>query len=291
MGPDTASSRAALSRSEPGPGVAEVGSERGATARWLEADQPALTRGDPDGPTSVVRVRDGHHAGGHRRRRAAARTARGVIGVPGIARGPVGDRLGGDHRTELGTVRLPQRHQPGRAEAGRQVRVVGLRPTSLLEKTHPEVIGIAGTVAGEVLEQEGNPAKGSLRKQGRGGLRARLFEQGGDHGVERRVELLHASNRRVYQLHGRRFPAAHQLCLGARIQSGEFSGHVQILDRPATRGDDFLTPRGPLPKLAPSGSEAKGRFQALAGPRTPGFPARDGFRARRAKCPYRETVS
>ena len=91
MQPAIASRIAAVSRTlrvthaladEAADAVAEVGTERGAPARRLQADEAALARRDADRAAAVVGVRRGDQAGRDGGRRAAARAARRV------ARGP-----------------------------------------------------------------------------------------------------------------------------------------------------------------------------------------------------------
>ena len=62
-----------------------VGHQRHAAALWLEAEDAAVRRRDPDRAAAVGGVRDADHAGRHGGGRAAARAARRAVEVPRVA--------------------------------------------------------------------------------------------------------------------------------------------------------------------------------------------------------------
>ena len=135
-----------------------VGRQRDASARRLEADEPAPPRRQADGAAAVVGVGDRHEAGGHRGTRAAARAAGRVVELPRVVRRAEGERLRRRLWAELRHVGLPERDQAGRAEAGAK-RGIGRRamPGGMQgAAAAPE--RLAGLLHHQVLQQEGNAA-------------------------------------------------------------------------------------------------------------------------------------
>jgi hypothetical protein len=142
--------------------IAEHGTERVATPRRLEADEPAARGGNADRAAAVVRMGERHDAGGDRRGGAAARAARRVVEVPGVVAGPVQHALGRRQQTELGHVGLANRHQARRLEARDQSVV--LHDRKVFQKARAGVGRHAGVVAEDVLEEERNAAETTLAR-------------------------------------------------------------------------------------------------------------------------------
>ena len=199
---------------EAGHHVAELGRLGHPPARGLQAHQPAGAGGDADGAAAVVRVPDRDHAGRHGRGGASARAAGGVAGIPGVARGPVGARLGGGQDAQLGRVRPAHEDESRLAEAAREPGVLLLAPADPLQEAHALVVGVAGGVAGQVLHHHGH----ALERPGRRLGVERLLEQRVDHGVELAVQRLHSLHGRLHQLASRYFARAHERGLSGGIQ-------------------------------------------------------------------------
>ena len=106
------------------PAFARVRAHRVAGARRFEAEQPAGGGGNADGASAIGRVRHRQDPGGHRRRRAAARSAGAVVEIPRIAGGAEPARLGGRRQPHLGRVGLADDDEPGALEAEGELAVV-----------------------------------------------------------------------------------------------------------------------------------------------------------------------
>ena len=205
-GAATASSSAALSRTvrvsawmQPTgyANASSAGACRHPAARRLEPEQPAGRCGDADGPTAVVAVRDRHHARGDRRRRAAARPARGAAEIVGVVGRSVHHRLGRAVLPELGGVgHAEDDHAGGASPRHRQAvsrgDVVGeqARPAGRREPRH---------LTPEALHQVGDARERAVESRV-GGLGPRLVEPGGDDCTHRRVPRLDASDGDVHHL-------------------------------------------------------------------------------------------
>ena len=175
----------------------ERGRVRHPAARRLEPEQPARRCGDADGPTAVVAVRDRHHARGDRRRRAAARPARGAAEIVGVVGRSVHHRLGRAVLPELGGVgHAEDDHAGGASPRHRQAvsrgDVVGeqARPAGRREPRH---------LTPEALHQVGDARERAVESRV-GGLGPRLVEPGGDDRTHRRVPRLDASDGDVHHL-------------------------------------------------------------------------------------------
>ena len=80
------------------------------------------------------------HAGGHRRRRAAARASRAVGRVPGIARRPVEQRLDRCRQAEFGGVGLAADDEARRFS--RATNSLSWSSTASRKKRLPKVVGV-----------------------------------------------------------------------------------------------------------------------------------------------------
>ena len=134
--PAVASRRAALSRTRQRDGVlgraagqslAGVGRHRVATARGLEADQPAAGGRRADRAEAVGGVRHREHARADRRGGAAARAAGDAREIPGIACRAVQLRLAGETQPELAGVGAAEDDEAGALEADHVLAVGGRR--------------------------------------------------------------------------------------------------------------------------------------------------------------------
>ena len=186
---------------------AVVGHQRRATARRLQPDEPATTRGNADRAAAVVGVADGDHAARDRGRGTAARTARRLRRVPRITRRPVRKRLGSGNESEFGRVRAADDDE-ARVEVLLRERVgLIVFPVRVAQELHALVDRIALDAREQILEHERHAAERSVR-QFAPGLLARLVEQRMDHRVQLAVQFLDAVDGFVDQFERRRLTAS-----------------------------------------------------------------------------------
>ena len=214
-GPATASKTAARSRTlpreeavgrEPGPVLAELGPGRETPARRLETQHAAQRRRYADRSAAIRAVRDRHHARPDRRARSAARAARAVVAMPGIARRTVGERLGRRVRAELGDVRPAEDEAARVDQALRQERGRARDVARRLRRAKPLVPGLAGLRDRRVLQEDRHTGQGAGRLRPR--LVERLLEAGMDDGVEQGIEGLDRADRLRDDLDGGTLAAA-----------------------------------------------------------------------------------
>lgn len=105
-------------------------------AAWLQAEQPAARRRNPDRAAAVGRMRDRHDAGRDGRRRAAARTARRVIEVPRVAARAEQLGFGVRHLADLGRVGLAEHVEPRRAASRDHRGIVGGHEVAVVPAAH-----------------------------------------------------------------------------------------------------------------------------------------------------------
>src|SRR5439155_9514271 len=103
--------------------LADVRTERNASARRLQPDEAAGAGRDADRSAAVVPVRGGHHPRGDRGRGTAARSTRRPARVPRVARRAVGIRLRGRQGSELRRVRPAEYYEASRPELRGEVTV------------------------------------------------------------------------------------------------------------------------------------------------------------------------
>ena len=231
-----------VARHQPMPCLTLGGAERGPPARGLEAEQPAGRSRDPDAPATIARVGDGDDPSGHGRRRAATGTARGVVGVPRIARRTAELGLGHAEDPELGAVGLAQEHDTGLAVAREELGVmVG---HIVVQRPAREGARLVRQMAVHVLDQEWHAAERAV-----GQVTGRDLASGAVHavhdGVERGVDLIGPGDGRLDQLGGRHLPRADQLGEIKGIVSGVLvMAHAFILAPTAgpKRGERALQP-------------------------------------------------
>ena len=156
---------------------------------------------DADGAGDVVRVRDRHEPGGDGRAGAAGATAGGPVEIPRVVGGTVRQRFRGPHERQLGCVRPPDHDEPGCPDGVGQRAVRCRPPAQGRQPGHPLVVGLAGQLGAEALEEEGHTAERTVR-QGPARLAERLLEASVHDGVERLVLLLDPPDGRLHQLDG-----------------------------------------------------------------------------------------
>ena len=136
--------------------------QRDATLARLEPDEPATRRRDADRTAAVTRVSERHHPRRDGGGRTAARTAGRSRGVPWIVGRTPRDGLGGRHAAELGAVRSPGDHQPGRAVAADERRVGVGDYVRFLECDVAVAEALPRVFGEQVLEENGTPRNGPL---------------------------------------------------------------------------------------------------------------------------------
>src|SRR5207248_1162953 len=119
-------------------------------------------RGNADRAAAVTAVGHRHDASGDYRRRAAARSRRAALAVPGIARRTKQSILGGRRDAELRRVGLAEDDEPGTLVTADQLAVVArhqrLTDRRPIAQAHARVRGE------QVLQQEGYAAKRPVRQ-------------------------------------------------------------------------------------------------------------------------------
>ena len=178
------------------PHLADVGSQRDARPRRLQADQPALAGGVANRAAAIAAVGEGNHAGRDRCCRSPARAAARMIRIPGTSAWAVGPRFGGGPGAELGNVGAAHHDDTGGRELLHQVRRRLGPIVRIAQEGRPPMMRVAGAIAaGEILQQERNASKGTRRERA-GGLLARAFVVLVDDGVELRIEAPRSSRSR-----------------------------------------------------------------------------------------------
>ena len=180
---------------------AEVGHERRAAARRLQAHQTATTRGYANRAATVVRVPDRHDARGDRSRGTAARTAGRAVGVPRVVCWPVRERLGRRHETELRCVRAADAHEAGIEITLRERVGVVRAPARVAQELAAFVYGIALDGGEEVFQHERYAAERAAGQRTARPLPGLVVERVNDR-VQLAVQLLRAGDRVVDQLEG-----------------------------------------------------------------------------------------
>ena len=156
----------------------------------LEPDRSAQRRGDADRSRGIGAERHVEHAGGHGRRRAAARAAGGERGVPGVPRRAVVRVVVGGAERELVGVRLPHQHRAGLAQRPHHGRVARRHPLAQDPRARRGARALRGD---QVLDGDGDAVQGAaslpapdllfglarLRPRARGGDR----DEGVEHGL------------------------------------------------------------------------------------------------------------
>jgi hypothetical protein len=204
-----------------------------ATGRF-EPDQAAFAGRDADGPAAVVGMSYRHHPRCDRGSRSARGPAGRVAGVPGIARRPAAQRLGGHRGAHLGGVGAAERDEAGRPELGRQVR--RHRPPHVAQRADAERGRLAVRHAAEVLEQGRHPAERAVGQLAIRFLAGRV-EPGPDDRVQFRVDGLDPGDGRLGQLLGAHFAAPYQLCLCGGVQPGRLAHMITL--HVLRRGEQF----------------------------------------------------
>ena len=190
-----------------------VGRDGHASPRRLEAHEAAAGRRHPDRARRVPAGRRRDDAARHGDRRAAARSARGALGVPrvdgeaeqlGLRRAVVAElrrvRLAGDDQARV-EIAL---HEPG-----------GLLRHPVPERARPHRLGHARERAAQVLEQERDAGQRPVGQPGRD-LRLGALDEDERHRVERRARL-DALGGGVEQVPCRDLTAPDQLRLRNRV--------------------------------------------------------------------------
>ena len=120
-----------------------------------------------------------------------------------------GQRLGGGHAAEFGTVRPAGDDEAGLAEPAHQ-RGVGRRDRVRILQRDVAVADALSCVPGEqILDQERHAAKRPVGQVGSGSV-AGVLEPANDHRVEHRVDALYPLDGRVEQLERRHLTIGHQ---------------------------------------------------------------------------------
>ena len=106
------------------PALAAIGTHRRTAACRFQPEEAAGGGRNADRAAAVAGIGERQNAGGHRRGRAARRTAGGMVEVPGIARRAIEPRLGRAGEAEFGRVGLAEDDEAGLQVAFGQCRVV-----------------------------------------------------------------------------------------------------------------------------------------------------------------------
>ncbi len=171
--------------------VTAVGGVADPAAAGLDAEQAVDARRDADRAAAVAALREGHHPGRHRDRRAAAGPAGQAGGVPRATSGPDEVVVGVAGETELGRVRLAQADGAGGRQLGDDGVVhgrdeVGQDPGA---ERRPDTRGVV-----EVLdrrrdaEQRRQLATGPEQRLRPAGRSPCVLRGDGEKGPERRVQ-------------------------------------------------------------------------------------------------------
>lgn len=149
-----------------------------------KAEQAAHGRRDANRTAAVIGTRHRHDARRHRGSRAAAGTARRQVKLPGVARRPPQQRLGGAFKSQLRGIGLAKNDQPGLEPLLDHVgvarrHVVAQRPRSAGGRH-------AGVVLDQVLDQKRHTGEEAIKRLP--GARLGLASHVDDDGVDVRVD-------------------------------------------------------------------------------------------------------
>ena len=176
IGPATASSAAAVSRTErvttnshtrPPENVAVQWTERNPTTRRLEADKTTVGSRSTNRTATVIGVSYRHHARRHRRRRSAARPTRRPAEVPWIAGRPTQHRLRGGYQAEFRRICLARWQQAGGDEASVQLLILARDVTHATQVAHALVERNTSDFAHQILDQERHATERSRNPRSR----------------------------------------------------------------------------------------------------------------------------
>ena len=176
----------------------------------LEPDEAAARRRDAQRATAVVAVGDGDDAGGDGGGGPARRPAGRAVERPGVAGRAVRDRLGRDGGPELGGVGASEADQPERPQAGGEVGVLRGPPVEVAEEGGALVVGLAGLVGAEVLQQGRHALERTGGEIGVDGLVTGGVVAGVDDGAEHGVPPLHPGDAGLDELGRGDLPARHE---------------------------------------------------------------------------------
>ncbi len=218
-----------LPAGDPGvPLVAGPGVERYPPHGGLDPVEPAVGRGDADGPTAVAAERERRHAGRHGDGGTGARTAGRQVGVPRVARR-------GAHRVvpdravpELGNRGLPQQDRAGRTGTFHDDVVLVGHEVEVGRRT----VAVADPPGGdEVLDRQRDPGqRAQALPSGQSGVHGRRLLPRGVGGqfherVQRAVERPDAGEGRLGHLGRGHRPVADEAGHVGGRQPREVVGH------------------------------------------------------------------
>jgi len=169
----------------------------------LQPGDPAIGGRNADRAAGVGADRGEAHAGGHRRRRAAARATRNVSAPPRVVGRAVVRVVGGRAARELVRVRLPDHDGAGRTQPPHRLGVVA-RYVVAMER---RAVGRAhARGVGQILDRDRDTVQRAARRttcelvREAARVTARLGVADGDEGVERRIMRRDAGETRVDEL-------------------------------------------------------------------------------------------
>jgi len=189
------------------PAFAAIGTHRRAAACRFQPEEAAGGGRNADRAAAVAGIGERQDAGRNRRRRAARRTAGGMVEVPGIARRAIEPRLGCAGEAEFGRIALAEDDEAGLQVALGQRRIV----IGLVALEQCRAIGRhrAFEQQVQVLQQEGHAAENAVGQAARD-LRAGLVVVLHHDGVDLRIDRFGTEDRFFEQVAGAHIAALDQ---------------------------------------------------------------------------------
>jgi len=187
--------------------IAEIGTERIARPRRLEADKSATGCRNADRAAAVIGMGDRHDARRNRRRGAARGTAGGMREIPGIARRAIEGGLGCRQQAEFGHIGLAENDDACLPEACGQRGIAGCGHAR--HEARANLRRHTGEIAQNILEEKWHTAKRPVARRLRHG--AALVVHSCHNGIECRIVLFNARDCLFREFRRAYLALAHQL--------------------------------------------------------------------------------
>ena len=188
-------------------------------ARRFEPEQPTRRRWYANGAARIVSVRERHHSRRDRSGRAATRSARCTLQIPGISARAEQRWLGREAEPELGKIGLAQGDQSGPTVSNHQLGIPVRN--HVLEKPRPHAGTLVGVRRAKILDQKGHAAEGPVWKAPED-LLLSLDRKQIDHGIELRVRQFDDCASSLQHLDCADLLAANEVCQAQAVKLGIF---------------------------------------------------------------------